>query len=138
MQGRHTLRLRSLERLQSVITYRDVIRQVTGTVKSSLRDVLDSYRLIAQLRAARLAGAEQLRSLEAREKTVQALTPEFLDFKLRTQEDLASREREELAALTQYNTSLAILSRETGTALQRNRIRFEVPRNILEQQPGLR
>lgn len=132
------VRLRSLERLQSVITYRDVIRQVTGTVKGSLRDVLDSYRLIAQQRAARLAGAEQLRSIEARERTVQALTPEFLDFKLRTQDDLAAREREELAALTQYNTSLAILSRETGTALQRNRIRFEVPRNILEQQPGLR
>lgn len=131
-------RRRSLERIQSVLTYRDVVRTIVADIKSNLRQVITAYELIEQQHAARIAAAEQLRALDAREQTVDPLTPERLDFKLRTQEELAQRERAELAAIVEYNTRVSILYGAVGTALQRNRIRFEVPRNVGEQAPSLR
>ncbi|MGQ0628512.1 MAG: TolC family protein [Phycisphaerales bacterium] len=131
------VRLRSLERIQAVITYRDVIRRIVADIKTNLRQAATAFELIEQTHAARLAAAEQLRALEAREKTVQAKTPEFLDFKLRTQEDLSQRERQELAAMTEYNNAIARVYAAAGTTLQRNRVKFEVPSTLLEQSPGL-
>jgi outer membrane protein TolC len=120
-------RRRNLERLQAVITHRDVIRRIISDVKTQLRTVSTAYEQIGLARAARIASAEQLRSLEARERTVQVLSPEFLDFKLRTQQELAAREVAEIGALTRYNTAIAQYYQSMGAALERNRIKFEVP-----------
>ncbi len=128
--GEAGFRQRRLERAQAAIAYRDVVQRVVADVVGTLRAVVTSYTLIEQTRAARLAAAENLRALEVLETTIQGLTPEFLDLKLRRQAALASSELQELQALTEYNTSIARLHAAMGTALQRNRIKFQVPASL--------
>ena len=120
-------RQRQLERMQSTLTYRGVVQQVVLEVKTALRNVSTNYQLIEQNRSSRLAAAENLRTLQVLEQTVQSLTPDFLDLKFRRQEALATAEVAELQALINYNIALAEYSRATGTALERNRIEFIVP-----------
>ncbi len=122
-----TFRVRRLERTQSAIAYRDVVQRVSAEVVAALRAVTSNYALIEQTRAARVAAAENLRALEVEEKTIQALTPEFLDLKLRRQSALAGVEAQEFTALTDYNISIARLHSACGTTLQRNGIQFVVP-----------
>jgi outer membrane protein TolC len=124
--GEAAYRGRVLESQQARITYRDVVQRVLLDVKGQLRGVASGYALIAQARASRLAAAENLRTLEVEEQTIQNLTPEFLDLKLRRQQALASAEAQELGALTEYNAAIARLHGAMGTALERNRIKFEV------------
>lgn len=120
-------RASQLQRLRTVIGYRDVVRNVVFEVKSSLRNLATNYRLIEQTRSSRLAASENLRTLLVQEQTVQSLTPSFLDLKLRRQESLAGAEQEELQALIDYNISLAEYHGSMGDALERNGIRFVVP-----------
>lgn len=117
---------RTLENMQAQLTYREVVQRILLDVKSALRNVVAGYSLIEQSRASRVASAENLRTLEVEEKTIQNLTPEFLDLKLRRQQALAQAELAEVAALTDYNIALTRLHASMGTALQRNKIRFEV------------
>ncbi|HYD01760.1 MAG TPA: TolC family protein, partial [Phycisphaerales bacterium] len=121
-------RARFLESQQARITYRDVVQRILLDVKGGLRQVVTTYQLIEQTRASRIAAAENLRTLEVEERTIQALTPEFLDLKLRRQQALAGAEASELAAYTEYNSSIARLYAAMGTALERNSIVFHVPR----------
>lgn len=122
-----TYRVRKLERSQAAIAYRDVIQRVTSEVITALRQVTSNYALIEQTRAARIAAAENLRALEVEEKTIQALTPEFLDLKLRRQAALAGVEIQEFNALSDYNIAIARLHAACGTTLERNQIKFTVP-----------
>lgn len=125
--GEAGYRARQLETMQARIVYREVVQRVLLDVKSNLRNVATSFALIEQTRAARVAAAENLRTLEVEERTIQNLTPEFLDLKLRRQQGLAQAEFQELAALVEYNNALARLHGAMGTALSRNRIEFAVP-----------
>lgn len=118
---------RRLERSQAVIAYQNTLERVFGEVKTELRNIVTNYQLIEQTRNARIAAAEDLRQLLIDESTTTGLTPEFLDLKLRLQQALASAEQQEAAALTDYNVALGRLHQRTGTALERNRILFEVP-----------
>ncbi|MCB9838769.1 MAG: TolC family protein [Phycisphaeraceae bacterium] len=122
-----TLRLRRLERLQSVIAHRSAVQQIIVEVKAALRNVDTNYRLIEQTRAARLAAAENLRTLQVEEETTQAMTPAFLNLKLTRQEALAAAEIEEAAALTDYLSSIADLNSAMGVALQRHGLEVVIP-----------
>lgn len=119
--------VRRLERQQATIALRNTMQGVVGEVKAALRDVELNYVLIGQRRAARIAAAETLRTLLVEEQFVRALTPEFLDLKLRRQQALAAAEQLEISALVDYNASLARLHLAMGTILERNRIQFDVP-----------
>lgn len=119
--------VRRLERMQATIALRNTVQGVVSEVKAALRDVTLNYTLIDQRRAARIAAAETLRTLLVEEQTVQALTPEFLDLKLRRQQSLAAAEQQEVSALVDYNVALARLHQAMGTALDRNKIQFDVP-----------
>ncbi len=118
-------RQRRLEQMKSVGVYRKTVQQVVLEVKTALRNVRANRRLIEQTRGARLAAAENLRTLEVQEKTIQSLTPDFLDLKFRRQDALASAELDEAQAVVDYNVSLAELAQARGAALERNGIRFE-------------
>jgi outer membrane protein TolC len=118
-------RQRNAEAIQAQITYREVVQRILIDVKNNLRSVVSNYALILQTRAARLAAAENLRTLEVEERTIQNLTPEFLDRKLRRQQGLAASEIAELQALVEYNASIARLRGSMGVALQHNRIDFQ-------------
>ncbi len=120
-------RARRLERMRAVVDYRAQAQRGVLDVKTALRNVVTNYKLIEQTRAARLASAENLRTLQVEEETLRGLTPDFLDLKLRRQEALAVAEFEEVAALVEYSNSISDLHRATGGALERNRIQFVVP-----------
>lgn len=120
-------RQRMLESMQAVIAYQNTLQNVFSEVKTQLRNIATDYALIEDTRVARLAAAEELRQLLNDEETTAGLTPEFLDLKLRQQQSLAAAEQQENQALVDYNIALARLHLATGTALERNRILFEVP-----------
>lgn len=120
-------RRRRLERSQAVISYRNTVQQVLIEVKNALNNITTNYQLIEQTRISRLAASEVLRALRIENEKLKGLTVERLDLELTRQEALASAERDEIAALTDYNISIAELSAATGTALERNRIEFVVP-----------
>jgi outer membrane protein len=81
--------------------------------------------LIGATRAARRAAADNLRNLEVKERSGQALTPEFIDQKLRSQDRVADAEMQEIQALTQYNASIAKLYQTMGTLLEHNKIELK-------------
>ncbi len=120
-------RARRLDRLRAVVDYRSAVQQAVLNVKTSLRDVATNYQLIEQTRSSRLAASENLRTLQVEEQTLRALTPDFLDLKLRRQEALAQAEIDEIQALVDYNNALADMHNAMGTALTRNKIDFVVP-----------
>lgn len=119
-------RQRQLERMQATIAYRNTIQQVLLEVKRSLRNVITAFRLIEQSRVSRLAEAENLRSFNVEIEELRGFNIDLLDLLFRRQESLAQAERDEVAALVDYNTSLAALAAATGTALERNNIDFVV------------
>lgn len=120
-------RLRSLERMQAVIAYRNTVQQVTQEVKASLDRVMLNYALIDQTRASRIAAAEVLRVLEAEKATTRGVTPERLDLEMSRQESLAAAEQSEMQAMVEYNAAITDLFASMGTLLERNKIRFVVP-----------
>ncbi len=120
-------RVRRLEQLQAVIAYRNTVQGIAGEVNTALRSVVSGYVLIEQTRAARIAATENLRALLVEKQLIQGLTAEFLNLEFNRQELLAQTERQEVAALTNYNVSIAKLHQAMGTALERNQIDFQVP-----------
>lgn len=118
--------VRRLEQMQAVIAFRNTIQGITVEVNASLRAVATNYSLIEQTRAARIAAAENLRALQVEKELIQGLTAEFLNLELNRQELLASAEQDEVQAQSDYNIALARLHQAMGTALERNRIDFDV------------
>lgn len=115
---------RRLEREQSTLNYRRLAQDAVLEVKTSLRAVSSEYERIGAARAARRAAANNLRAINAQEEAGNALTPVFVDQKLRAQERLADAETQEAASRTQYMVALSELFRSTGTLLERNGIEF--------------
>lgn len=112
-----------VEKQAGVIQYMRASEEVLQSVKSSLRDLDATYVLIGVAREERRSQAEWLRTIEAREKTIEGLTPEFvLDQKLRAQQILANAELREAQAIRDYNVSLMRLYLSTGTLLEQNQI----------------
>jgi outer membrane protein TolC len=127
-------RQRRLERMQATIAYRNTVQGVVGDVKTSLRDVQANYILIDATRSARIASAEDLRTLLVEQETIGTLSPENLNLKLQRQQALAAAEQQEISSLVDYNIALARLYTATGTALQRNRILFDVPNSRVDRR----
>jgi len=120
-------RRRRLERMQTVLAYKNAVQTAVTETKSALKQTLDSYRRIAQAADARIAAANVLRVLLVEKQSEQGTTVERLDLELTHQERLAQAEREEVAAHIEYNSNLADLFAAMGTALERNKIEFVVP-----------
>jgi outer membrane protein len=114
-----------LDRLRSVVAYRSTAQQVVTDVKTAMRNLFTNHQLIRQTRIARLAAAENLRTLLNEEKNIRGLTPDFLDLKLRRQDSLAIAEKEEIQALVDYNVAIADLYAALGDTLTRSRIRLQ-------------
>ncbi len=117
-----TSRRERLSRQAQTLALQRTSRQVVLTVKQSMRAAQSAREKIRTTRAARIASAENLRTLEERERTGEALTPEFiLDLKLTTQQRLAESELREIAAVADYNAARARFFAAVGTLLdQRN------------------
>lgn len=120
-------RRRRLERMQSVLAYRNAVQQAVVDVKGSLRRTQLSYEQIVQTEIARIAAAESLRVLEVEKQFAEGISVERLDLELNRQEDLARAEREEIQARIGYNAELADLFAALGTSLERNKIDLIIP-----------
>lgn len=120
-------RRRRLERMQTVLAYRNSVQQSVVDVKAAMYQTIQLYLQITQTEVARLASAESLRVLEVEKNNTEGITVERLDLELNRQENLARTEREEVAAHVGYNAALADLFAAMGTTLERNRIDLIVP-----------
>lgn len=117
-----------LQRRQAVLQYQNVAQGVVLDVKRAMRQIHTAYELIGTSRAARRAAADNLRALQAQEDEGAALTPDFINLKLQSQERLATAELQEAQALIDYTNALAAFDRATGSLLDRH--------NILVSQPN--
>lgn len=108
---------RRLERDRSAVALREVIRDVTLEVKNAVRELKTSFELIQATEATRLAESENLRTLLVEERTLQALTPEFLNLKFQRQERLAFAELSEISARTRFEKARAAMERATAQGL---------------------
>lgn len=115
-----------LRRSEAVIGYQQSIENAVFSVKTALRSVTTSYSLIEQSRASRLASAESLRALNVLEKSLAALTPEFLQTKFQAQDRLAVAYMSEVDSMVNYNSAMARLYNAMGTGLTMNRIELDV------------
>ncbi|MDX9910248.1 MAG: TolC family protein [Phycisphaerales bacterium] len=120
-------RIRRLERMQAVISYRNTVQQVLLEAKNALDSVVLNHELISQTTVARVAASEVLRALLVEKDLIRGFTIERLNLELTRQDSLAQREREEVQAMADYATAIAQLYRSTGRSLERNRINFVVP-----------
>lgn len=121
-------RRRVLERMQSVLAYKNTVQQVVNEVLDALRRLALFYQQIDQTHTEVLATAEALRILELEKEVGPAgFTLERLNLELNDQERLADSETRSVQSLTQYNSSLADLFKAMGTTLDRNNIQFVAP-----------
>ncbi|MCA9276341.1 MAG: TolC family protein [Phycisphaerales bacterium] len=117
-----------LERMQSVVAYRQTAQNIVLEVKNALNAVTTNGALIEQSSLSRVAQGEALRALMVeKELTNNGYSVERLNLELNQQESLASAEIAEASALTNYNKSIVDLYAAMGTILRRNRIDFVVP-----------
>ncbi|MFZ9880734.1 MAG: TolC family protein [Phycisphaerales bacterium] len=123
-----------LRRSQAVVAYDQAVQGSVLAVKNALTDVVAFRALVAQNRSFRLAQAENLRALLVEEKTLAALTPEFLQLKFQLQNGLAAAEDAYFASLVGYQSAIAALGRAMGTGLEANGIEFVA--NPGETQPA--
>jgi len=121
-----TYREARLARSKSVIGYRAAIQQAVLEVKNASQEVVTNHALIRQNRSFRLAQAENLRALLVSEKTLAALTPEFLQLKFQLQDTLARAEIQLVGSLVDYNVAISSLHRAMGVGLDINQIEIEV------------
>lgn len=126
--ARAIFRRAQLQYLQASDSYRQIIEQVVTDVKRAMREVETTWTEVVRTRQAEYASRDALRSVQIREDAGEALTPEFVDLKLRQQEILAQSERDRAAAESNYNIGLSQLERTKGTLLKYNNV-------VLEEAP---
>ncbi len=114
-----------LRRSQAVVAYEQAVQGTVLSVKNALTDCVAYRELVEQNRSFRLAQAENLRALLVDEKTLAALTPEFLQLKFQLQNGLAAAEDAYFASLVGYQSAIAALQRAMGTGLEANRIELD-------------
>ncbi|MEY2714446.1 MAG: hypothetical protein RIT24_789 [Planctomycetota bacterium] len=114
-----------LRRSQAFVAYDAAVQNAVLAVKNALTDCVSFRQLVEQNRTFRLAQAENLRALLVDEKTLAALTPEFLQLKFQLQNGLAAAEDAYFASLVGYQNAIAALQQATGTGLEANGIAFD-------------
>ena len=114
-----------LQALQASDSYRQIIEKVILEVKAATREVNTTWNETVRTKQATFAAADALRAVQVREDAGEALTPEFVDLKLRQQELLADSQRQEAAAISNYNIALSKLERTKGTLLKYNNVMLE-------------
>jgi hypothetical protein len=88
----------------------------------SLREVETSYNEIVERRNASYLAADSLRAIQQRREAQEALTPEFVQLELDSQQTLANARAEEEQAIRSYNVAISRLERAKGTLLRYNNV----------------
>jgi outer membrane protein TolC len=130
-EARSAYRRSQLQRAQAIEQYGFLIEQISQDVKTSLREVHTTWEELGSRRQQRFAAADSLLAIDQQQEHGQALTPEFVQLKLDSQERLADAEREEAASLSNYNNAIAHLERSKGTLLRYNNV-------VMQEDPTIR
>lgn len=121
-EARAVYRRAQLQRMQAVEQYRNLVAQVSLDVEQSMNQIWSSWERVISRNSARLSNEERLRLLQEREDILAQLTPEFVNLKLQAEQDLAIAQREEVAAIADYNIAIQRLERSKGTLLRYNNV----------------
>jgi outer membrane protein len=111
-----------LQYSQAEVQYQALVNQVVEETARAYNELETTYREISSQRQARYDAAEALRALQVREDNNEPLTPQFVDQKLRQQEQLAQAATAEAQAVSNYNIAIANLERAKGTLLRYNNV----------------
>ncbi len=114
-----------LQRMQAIEQYRSTIEQIMLDVRTAWRQVNSTWNQIGASRQARFAAADALAAVEMRQQQGEALTPNFVQLILDRQEVLAQTERQEAAAISNYNIAISRLELSKGTLLRYNNVLIE-------------
>ncbi len=129
------LHKRRLERRKAISALHAVSDQVAIQVKERIRKVEANHAEIGVQQQAAAAALIHLRALEDTEEIREQLTPEFLQVKLRAQQDLAQARVAETRAVADFNIALAELAQASGTVLGLHRIQ-DALETITTQEPS--
>jgi outer membrane protein TolC len=120
-------RRRKLERRKATSILQNTSDQLAVQVKERIRAAKRSYKEIQVQKDAAEAAKIHLQALQDTEAIREKLTPEFLLVKLQAQESLASAERAEIKAITDYNISQVRLAQAMGTVLDMRYVQKALP-----------
>ncbi len=127
------LRQARYEHLQAIASYQDAVDAVALRIMERIRAIdINWQEMLAQIQAVEAAKA-QLEALNARERLLGRLSPEFLNVKLQAQQTLATARQGLLAAQVQYNTALIELAQVTGTLLDESQVLIGPPDQPIRQ-----
>ncbi len=116
-----------LERLKAVSQMQNLADQIAQAVRERSREIGRSYREIQLTRELIEAKKAELQALMDLEEIRGRLTPEFLQLKLSTQNQLADAKSGELRAVQGYNTAVVGLAQVTGTILKTYSVDLALP-----------
>ncbi len=111
-----------LQYSQAEVQYQALVNQVVEETARAYNELDTTFKEIASQRQARLDATEALRALQVREDNNEPLTPQFVDQKLRQQEQLAQAASAEQQAIANYNIAISALERAKGTLLRYNNV----------------
>lgn len=124
---RADLRRRELERSMAISALQNLSDSVATEVRERIRKIMAAHQQMQAQREAVEAAKIHLQALLDSEPIRGRLTPEFLLVKLQAQEELANAQRMETKAIVDFNTTLAALSKATGTVLELHQIQTSLP-----------
>lgn len=122
-QRKAEYRKRRLEQRKAKSILQNTSDQLAAQVKEKIRLSETSYDEIQIQKDAVDAATIHLQAVEDTEEIRKELTPEFLLVKLQAQETLSDARRDEIKAITDYNTSLVRLAQSMGTVLDMRYVR---------------
>ena len=117
-----------LQHMQAIEQYRSFVEQISVDVKTRARAVVTAWESIRSSRRSRFAAEDALTRINAREKSGEPLTPEFVQLKLQIQDALAQSEQNEAEAVANYNIALSQLEKAKGTILRYDNV-------VLQEDP---
>jgi outer membrane protein TolC len=133
-EARSIWRRAQLQHSQAIVSYSDIISQVSLDVKTALRNVETTWDEMVATRLSVFAQRDALDAIQQREDKNEQLTPTFVQLKLDTQERLAANEQAANAAVANYNIAIAQLEQAKGTLLRYNNILMEEENAQLSQR----
>lgn len=125
--ARSIYRRSMLQHMQAIEQYRSFVEQISVDVKTS-RAVVTTWEVIRSSRRSRFAAEDALTRINAREKSGEPLTPEFVQLKLQIQDSLAQSQQSEAQAVANYNIALSQLEKAKGTILRYDNV-------VLQEDP---
>ena len=120
--ARAVLRRALLQEQQAIEQYGQLVNVITSDVLVSMTQMMSSYEVLRESRAARAAAAERVRVYNGQAERIDQLGPEFSDLQLRALAILADARVQEAQAIAAYNTAILQYQRSKGTLLRYNNV----------------